>query len=139
MTERKLKSWTDRDAWERGLAQTLATIASSTSAQVVFLGDTPDPPQDIPRCISENPGQAVEACSFDFDSALSAADVEIAREQGWLVIETTPWICRDGRCPAVDDDLIVFRDASHISERQAQSLEALLERALNPILDVAVR
>lgn len=136
-TDEQLESWSARDEWEPRLFETLTRIGNSTTAQMVFLGDTPDPPTDIPRCISENPDDFVDVCSFDFDPGLSSADVEIARNAGWLTIETTPWICRDGACPAVVGDLIAFRDANHISDELARSLEPLLEEALDPFLAAA--
>ncbi len=57
-------------------------------------------------------------------------DLDVARDHGWNTVNPVPWLCEDGRCPAIRDGRIMYRDASHISELVARDLEPELAEAL---------
>lgn len=125
-----LDSWKDREAWDEGLGTMLDRIAENTDGSLVFLGDTPRPPTDIPRCVSEPPFTG-EQCDFDFPVRNTTMDLDVARDHGWNTINPVPWLCDDGRCSAIRDGQILYRDASHISELTARDLEPELADALD--------
>ena len=74
------------------------------SQNLIYLSDTPKPVKDIPNCLSNN---SLSSCN------------EIKRSsnkvyEGYLKIDPYQWFCKDG-CDAINNDYVVYRDASHIS------------------------
>jgi len=107
------------------------------AANVLVLGDTPDPPSDVPVCLSAHVDDA-RACTF---SRASAADPGLTRQEqretqtnGGAFAPTFDWICPRQRCPVVVGDLLVYRDDSHLTTPfslwLADRLEPLLRRTL---------
>ena len=127
-------SWDERTAWENGLKTTFQTLKQQTNAELVFLEDNPRPPSDIPRCLSENTDNPDE-CSFEFPLEKSNRDADLAKTFGWNVIRTTQWLCQESQCPAKQNGIINYRDASHISQAKAVSLKPELAKALQPIIN----
>ena len=77
---------------------------SDYSQNLIYLSDTPKPEKDIPNCLSTNP---LSSCN------------EIKRSsnkvyEGFLKIDPYQWFCKDG-CDAINNEYVVYRDASHIS------------------------
>jgi len=77
---------------------------SDYSQNLIYLSDTPKPVKDIPNCLSNN---SLSSCN------------EIKRSsnkvyEGFLKIDPYKWFCKDG-CDAINNDYVVYRDASHIS------------------------
>ena len=77
---------------------------SDYSQNLIYLSDTPKPVKDIPNCLSNN---SLSSCN------------EIKRSsnkvyEGYLKIDPYQWFCKDG-CDAINNDYVVYRDASHIS------------------------
>jgi len=77
---------------------------SDYSQNLIYLSDTPKPVKDIPNCLSNN---SLSSCN------------EIKRSsnkvyEGFLKIDPYQWFCKDG-CDAINNDYVVYRDASHIS------------------------
>lgn len=87
----------------------------------IYISDTPLPQRQIPECLATG---AVSKCD---DSRPRNPKVA----PGLLAIDPTPWLC-DKVCPAVIDDIVVYRDKSHIthamSEHLAPKLLASLEK-----------
>ena len=77
---------------------------SDYSQNLIYLSDTPKPIKDIPNCLSN---KSLSSCN------------EIKRSsnkvyEGYLKIDPYQWFCKDG-CEAINNDYVVYRDASHIS------------------------
>ena len=77
---------------------------SDYSQNLIYLSDTPKPIKDIPNCLSN---KSLSSCN------------EIKRSsnkvyEGYLKIDPYQWFCKDG-CDAINNDYVVYRDASHIS------------------------
>ena len=71
---------------------------------LIYLSDTPKPAIDIPKCLSNNP---LKSCN---DIERSSNKVY----EGFLTIDPYAWFCK-GSCKAINDNYVVYRDASHIS------------------------
>jgi peptidoglycan/LPS O-acetylase OafA/YrhL len=77
---------------------------SDYSQNLIYLSDTPKPEKDIPNCLSNN---SLSSCN------------EIKRSsnkvyEGFLKIDPYKWFCKNG-CDAINNNYVVYRDASHIS------------------------
>ncbi len=81
------------------------------SKNVIFLVDTPKPQIDVPACLAS--GKEEECNQIDRPTKLGSPS--------YKKIDLTDWFC-DSTCPAIKEDYIVYRDASHIS--LAAALEA---------------
>jgi hypothetical protein len=55
---------------------------------------------------------------------------EAARDEGAVVIDPTPWLCAQGRCPVIVGTTVVYRDGSHMSATYAALLTSLLAEKL---------
>jgi hypothetical protein len=74
------------------------------SQNLIYLSDTPKPVKDIPNCLSNN--------SFSSCNEIKRSSNKVY--EGYLKIDPYQWFCKDG-CDAINNDYVVYRDASHIS------------------------
>ncbi|GIG65024.1 acyltransferase family protein [Phytomonospora endophytica] len=121
-------------AWTDGWVEAYDRLATS-GAQVVHIADTPWPGGDIPDCLAADLDDTT-ACAADASSALKqparrAATIAALTEAGATVIDPTPWFCAaDGVCPPVVGNLLVYRDAHHMTTVWAELLAGVLGRGL---------
>jgi peptidoglycan/LPS O-acetylase OafA/YrhL len=111
----------------------------SISKRVVKIEDTPLPVQNIPECLTRNT-KDIYKCSFTLKAGTlqkSKRDMEtdIAQTSGVYTVDATNWFCDKINCPAVIDNVIVYQDASHITNTYAKYLSNLMEQKLAPILN----
>jgi peptidoglycan/LPS O-acetylase OafA/YrhL len=101
---------------------------------VVRFIDTPIPYKDMPYCMAQNKNN-LQLCSFPpADKFNHEEGDKINAELKKLpikMVDITKWFCNDQICPAVINDIPVYRDGSHISRRYEVYLSQLLEEALD--------
>jgi hypothetical protein len=111
--------------WEDGWQWTLETL-SARGASVVVSRILPTMPERVPACIAEH-GVAWK-CDFDvardrrvgtYNEALERVRLEHDRV---AVLDPTPMVCPDGRCPAIVDGVVVHRDDNHVSATYVRSI-----------------
>ena len=108
--------------WQEGQRKTLASIREHT-LHVIYLADTPRPDRDIPSCLAR--GRFSEC-----DGSKPTPPIFVA---GYKRINPTAWLCDDNSCPAVVNQMVVYRDASHISVATSKSLAPKLAQSLRAI------
>jgi phenylpyruvate tautomerase PptA (4-oxalocrotonate tautomerase family) len=128
---------TDRDdLWGAGLAATVAS-ARSSGADVVVIGDTPDPAGDPPVCLSDHLDDA-RACATPAAEAIAPARLAtergVAAAGGATFIDPTDWLCPSDPCPVVIGRVLVFRDGHHMTTPFATALAPYLAPLLEPPL-----
>ena len=86
---------------------------------------------DVPECLAQHPDD-LDRCGFNADDARYwlTVDASAAEIAGVPLIDVTPSMCPDGRCPAVLNGIIVFRDDHHITATFARSMSDEVERQL---------
>ncbi|GAB3648307.1 acyltransferase family protein [Glycomyces tarimensis] len=125
------------DQWESGWTETLDRVTDAART-VVTLTDTPRATgENAPDCVSRHM-DSVQNCVDDEGYAVSNGtrrEAGIAAQQaaGATVIDTVDWFCVDTGCPLIVDDLLVYRDAHHITTPYAKSLATVLNEALPPL------
>jgi hypothetical protein len=98
------RGYADRASWWReGQEKTFAALQGS-SANIIYISDTPHPQRDIPSCIAAG----------RFDKCNSTEPSEAIFSPGWKQINPTSWFCTE-KCPAILNGVVIYRDASHIS------------------------
>ncbi|MEZ0491233.1 SGNH hydrolase domain-containing protein [Kineococcus sp. TBRC 1896] len=112
-------------AWERGVDRTVDALRS-TGTEVLVVGDTPYPGEDVPRCVARDLDDAA-SCTLDEERALTFprrrdAVARSVADSGAGYIDTTTWLCAGDRCPVVLGDTLVYRDHSHLSATAARRL-----------------
>ncbi|WP_297004656.1 acyltransferase family protein [uncultured Corynebacterium sp.] len=84
-------------------------------------------------CVAEGSGSGPAAdCGADGYESLSPVNPALAAFAGLdvTVIDLTPALCRDGRCPAVVGNVLVYRDGNHLSDVYSRMLAPELERQM---------
>lgn len=128
--------------WARTTAETVAKVTAA-STRVVYLGDTPHPPANIPVCLAAHLSSA-SRCDFanptlsgtraaNAVQADRARDIAAAvRKLGAAYLETSSWFCQGRVCPTIVGNVLIYRDDSHVSSRAAQLVAPLLRPVLFP-------
>ncbi len=116
-----------------GWRKTILSLAD-LHIPIVYLRDTPDPPQDIPACISGAIADWTE-CSFPRAAAMPpdplATAVRAATLPGVHLVDLNHILCPDpAPCPAVRGSVLLYRDDSHLTDTAATLLGPALEDAL---------
>jgi hypothetical protein len=105
-----------------------------------MMADTPLSLVDPPVCLSAHP-TSVLACATPVKSAINAAwlaeEQHMASQEGVGFIDPTPWVCPSSPCPVVLGNLLVYRDAGHLTATFAAALSDRLEQAV--LADLARR
>ena len=97
--------------------------------------DTPDAGRDVPACLSAHQDD-VDACAIPRSrrpsgTASATSRRSRRRQSGGGLIDLTARICvGDGACPVVVNDMIVYRDHSHLTATFSRSLAPALGAAI---------
>lgn len=129
--------WKRSGQWRRGLKRTVAALPEETT--VLALGGVPrnfngNPvkclrrdPSDISACVTKR--QPARARTMDV-GLQQAASVTRARYDSLF-----DQVCTYDPCPVIQGDVLMWRDASHLSETFARQLQPSIERILLAALD----
>ncbi len=116
------------DMYRRGLTEAVEELKAA-GIQVTLLADTPRPRVDVPECLASE--ESVAACSVAREEANTYnLQGEVADALGIPFADMADFICTPTVCPAVIENVIVWRDTSHLTATYARSLAAALIRAL---------
>jgi peptidoglycan/LPS O-acetylase OafA/YrhL/glycosyltransferase involved in cell wall biosynthesis len=104
--------------WADATARTLGRIRAA-GTPVVYLMDTPVPRVDVPDCIANNLAK-IQPCMFVRSQAYSFAGrhEEMAatlKAASITALDPVDWFCMARKCPVVIGNIMVYRDASHMS------------------------
>lgn len=128
------------EAWQRGLAATLRSVPTTT--RVVVLADTPLMRRNPVSCLEASPGD-MSACqtprSVALGDSLDALERETAEAAGAAFESLSDLVCPYDPCPVVIGDVLLWRNADHITatfaERLAPAMRTLVQRNLLPAAD----
>lgn len=119
------------DAFESGYAKTFERLRS-TGARVFLMHEAPHPPREMPDCVSQHL-KDLRSCTFSQKKGLGYAAVgaEAAKKtDGVKVIDPTPKLCQHGECPAVIGNVLVYRNAGHLTATYVRTLDHWLGKQL---------
>jgi hypothetical protein len=120
-------------AWQRGSAATLEAVPPVT--RVVVLADTPLMRRNPVSCLEADPSD-MSACvtprSEALDPALDAAERETVEAAGAAYESLGDLVCPYDPCPVVIGDVLIWRNADHITAtfaaQLAPAMQALVTR-----------
>ena len=77
-------------------------------------------------------------CSSDREDVVAsnrlAIEADVAGNLGARYIDTSDWLCTDAACPMMIGDILLYRDATHITTVASEWFRPLLEASLAPVL-----
>ena len=134
-------------AWVAAYADQINQIrAGLPDARVILMGSTPIFSKSVPTCLRDHQ-KSVQACTFlettlikdpktftgnnaEPFTQILARDHDVATASGATLIETEPWLCSAGRCPAVIGSYLVYRDDRHFFHPFLVALGPVVDQAL---------
>ena len=136
-------AWHDYDnpdaEWATGLDATLGRIAPTTE-HLVVLADTPGASANPQECLSSN-RSSMQSCSNVPERAVADGRVAVERQAAErfdaVFVDPSDWFCTDTGCPMTIGDILLYRDADHITTTGSTWFRPLLEAAIRPTLDRA--
>ncbi len=122
------------DEWRTGIDRIVARLAPLTP-DLVVLGDNPGASAVPATCLSQHLRDATFCINKrDKGVKLGRVDAEKAatHAHGARYIDTSNWLCTADACPVIVGNVLLFRDANHLSTTAAKLLTPLLDEALYP-------
>jgi peptidoglycan/LPS O-acetylase OafA/YrhL len=118
--------------WQAGMQQTLTRL-SAAARRVIWLADTPLSRVDPPVCLSQHPTSTL-ACATPVEDAINPAwlalESNAASTTGTGFIDPQRWVCPSNPCPVVLGNLLIYRDAGHLTATFAAALAGQLGSAI---------
>ena len=121
----------DSAGWLAGFRTTLQTLRRDGAA-VVVLRDTPRPGFDMPNCLARalRLGKAKSTCDFARNAGTDAAGFALDHRAAESIdrvafVDLSDAICAGaapGRCAAMHDGHLTYRDGHHLTARMARDL-----------------
>lgn len=115
------------EAYAAGLAEVLARIPAST--RVVVVSDTPLFPDDPVACAGTH-GDDLAVCGGQradvIDAEVTASMVSETRAADATYVDLTPYFCSAAYCGIVQGDVLMYRDAHHLTVTFARELLPVL-------------
>jgi hypothetical protein len=128
---RRLRGDAGEEAMVDGYVSTLEKLRT-TGAPVVLIEDVPHPDKNVPECVSRSLDH-LERCAFPKNKALGFPPVNslaAARVEGVQLIDPTPMVCPEMKCPSVIGDALVYRNGSHLTATYVRTLTPWLGKQL---------
>ncbi|ACQ79430.1 acyltransferase 3 [Beutenbergia cavernae DSM 12333] len=102
---------------------------------VLALRDNPVPQLGIPTCLEEH-ADAPEACAQPRAQLLSTPDPvsEAGLPANVRPVDLSAVFCTETTCPAVQGNVVVYRDDQHLTATYARTIAPALDDALGPAL-----
>jgi len=134
--------------WGEATRRTLQRF-DSAGIQTVLLRDTPDPQTDILDCLTGDlswwsrwRASKRDPCNSSREQALDGAlfraeQDALAGLRHASVLDLSDFFCDGPVCPPIRNEMIVYRDDSHITWKFARSLAPALADRLVPLLQAA--
>lgn len=123
--------------WKRGLDTTLSTFRPLAD-QVLILGDSPTPRDDVIPCLASHLDSA-SACVRPASEAVKTGrltvESDLAATYDALFEPTSNWLCTADVCPVIIGDILVYRDHNHITTTASNYLTPYVEALLLSVLN----
>lgn len=130
------------DEWRKGTRNTLEALTSA-GLRLAVMRDPPVPGFDVPGCLARSvrfSWFAGGACAISESAALNPAIFEAERAAARGLpnvhfLDLTDQFCQRGMCWTVQNGTIMYHDSDHLTGNFADSLMAVLQAELVPIMN----
>ena len=117
--------------WERGVREAIRRMPKRST--VLVFAETPRAKEAIPLCLAENLEHA-DRCDQRWPEEMNRRLERITVEEGARFVDLQPQFCRDGRCPAITEDMLIYADRGHLtvpfSRAKGEWLAAMLQQVM---------
>ncbi|PSL38919.1 peptidoglycan/LPS O-acetylase OafA/YrhL [Labedella gwakjiensis] len=121
--------------WDQGLGETITMLVPSQ--QVLVIADTPSMSTSPALCLSAHLNDA-STCATQRSEALSSdSGLTNVRSAGGELLDLNDYLCDDQLCPAIIDDLLVYRDEHHLTAEFSRSMAPVFVKAIGQLLNRA--
>jgi hypothetical protein len=126
--------------WLQGVATVFKTLRHAAD-HVAVLANVPHLKKPAWQCVAAHKSD-VFPCTVARDQAFQWPNVrqrelQLAASDGITGIDPAPWFCTPTRCPVIADNILIFRDAQHITPEWSEFLAPMLSGALTPLVSPA--
>ena len=115
----------------------MVSVLHQMGSKVLVLGPVPIPPGIVYDCLSEHLTDA-PACTWPVPEVVDAAGVASEKSgvtaAGGLYFDVEPWFCTAQQCGVIVDNILMWRDASHITEPYSAYLAPAMSAELAAVL-----
>jgi SGNH domain (fused to AT3 domains)/Bacterial TSP3 repeat len=122
--------------WQQGLERVIAGFPHPS--RVVVIADTPRQTVSVPRCLKAHM-KRISACVRARAAAINethdAIEHAAARATGATFVSLNRKVCSYDPCPVVVDELLLWRDQTHLTATFARTLWPSLDVQLRKVVD----
>jgi peptidoglycan/LPS O-acetylase OafA/YrhL len=123
--------------WLDGTEATFSFLRRA-AIRTVFLTDVPMLTQVAPDCVSAHLSD-VRPCTVARTTGIrypgvTHQELELAARNHIDGIDSTPWFCAADRCPVIVDNILMYRDAQHMTPQWSRFLTPVLADAIKPVI-----
>jgi peptidoglycan/LPS O-acetylase OafA/YrhL len=130
--------------WRKGTRRTLQAL-SALGLKVIYVRDNPFPPFDVPKCLermARNTWYPPGSCEIKRQLAVDPAIFEAEKSgatgiSGIHFVDLTEKFCTGEICPAIQQNILVYRDDNHLTGGYAETLTPELAAKVVPIVNSA--
>jgi hypothetical protein len=125
------KQFTDEE-YTSGVMQTVGALTGS-GIRVTYIADTIYPQVDVPSCLTQHLDDAEQCARVDttsFTTPRRAMLQGALADAGVPSVDPEPWQCGVSGCPVVIGNMMVYRDASHLTATYSKWLAPLVQPLL---------
>lgn len=124
--------------WLDGTEATFRFLHRAAS-RVLFITDVPMLTQVAPDCVSGHMSN-VRPCTVARKTGIrypqvTHQELELAARNHIDAINSTAWFCTPHRCPVIVDNILMYRDAQHMTPQWSRFLAPVLAQAMEPIIE----
>jgi hypothetical protein len=123
--------------WLDGTEATFSFLRRA-AVRTVFLTDVPMLTQVAPDCVSAHLSD-VRPCTVARTTGIrypgvTHQELQLAARNHIDGIDSTPWFCAADRCPVIVDNILMYRDAQHMTPQWSRFLTPVLADAIKPVI-----
>jgi hypothetical protein len=123
--------------WQDGVAA-IFNFLHGAAQRTLYLSDVPTLTQRAPDCLSAHMSNATACTASTHDAfrypKLTADELKLAARKGVNAINTDSWFCTPTRCPVIVGDILLYRDAQHMTPEWSTFLSPLLDAAITRVM-----
>ncbi len=126
-------SFADEIPTEAGLVSGLSQWAG-IAPTVIFIGDNPGMSVRPAQCLEAHHNDVTSCLTSRADAVAGLARINLSRaahRAGVKFIDSAPWFCAPDACPVIVNNVLLWRDAHHISWAGSLWLAPVIDQSLS--------
>ena len=123
--------------WQNGVAA-IFNFLHHAAQRTLYITDVPMLRRPAPDCLSADSSD-VRACTVSTQTGfryprLTADELKLAAQAHIDAVDTSSWFCTSTRCPVIVGNIMLYRDAQHMTPQWSAFLTPLLDDAVTRVM-----